>query len=179
MISVAPIYPALVGINAGASPAGLPADIAAGSTVRIFVQRDDIAAQTALGLLELDDDGNPTDGIREDTFEDDRLSEDVLIATCDARLAVVSRPITSAAYDTYDTKSVEGRTVSIDITLGGYDPTFYDPTFYNSESWGLSGDFIIQSADITPEDDLTLRISVKASSAEFTLTDFLRRGLIG
>src|SRR4030095_16200168 len=51
--------PALVGVS------GLTAAIAKGSAVHIWVQRDDTAAQAALGQLERNPDGSPTDGIRE------------------------------------------------------------------------------------------------------------------
>src|SRR4029077_65338 len=72
-----PAAPALTGVN---SNNGLFVAIAKGSTVAIFVQRDALAAQTALGLLERDAQGNATDGIHEYTITDGRLSEAALTA---------------------------------------------------------------------------------------------------
>ncbi|MES2360056.1 MAG: hypothetical protein V4529_17075 [Gemmatimonadota bacterium] len=152
--------PAVVGINQWN---GVPLAMAKGSAVAIWVQRDDLSAQAALGQLELDEDGNPTDGIREYTITDGRFGEDLLIATCDADLAQFSRPIVSCQYSTRDPKTKAGRTVSID--LGGF---------------GEAGDYTIQSVDLSFDSPYTLPLRrVTASSTAFTLAQLLQRVLIG
>jgi hypothetical protein len=59
--------PSLTGINASN---GLTVAMAKGSAVHIWVQRDDLDAQAALAILELDENGVPTDGIREYAISD-------------------------------------------------------------------------------------------------------------
>lgn len=151
--------PALTGINANN---GLARAIANGSTVAIWVQRDDLAAQAALGQLELDDAGNPTDGIREYTISDGRYDEVGLTALVDADLAQFSAPIVSVTYQNRDTKGVAGKTVHVDLP-----------------SLGIFGDFVIQNVTITVDGPaLYPRCSVQASSVTFTLADLLRRVLL-
>lgn len=142
--------PALTGVNRNN---GLRRAIAKGSTIHIFVQRDDLSAQAALGLLELDENGNPTDGIREYFIVDERRGEDSLNALCDADLAQQARPVVLVQYTTRDVKSRSGKPVSID-TLG------------------VSGVFMIQEVSITFEETLP-RFAVKASSTRFTFEDLL------
>src|SRR4029434_10232923 len=99
--------PALVGVS------GLTAAIAKRSAVHIWVQRDDTAAQAALGQLERNPDGSPTDGIREFLISDERRGEPSLIALCDADLARFARPEVKATYATFDRKTKAGLTVHI------------------------------------------------------------------
>lgn len=149
--------PALTGINEWN---GIPLAMAKGSAVHIFVRRDDLEAQAALGALELDEDGHATDGVREYPFSDGRFGEDLLIAACDADLATFSRPIVSTAYTT-DRKSHAGDSVPINLT------TVDGP-------WGMVGDFTILSADLSFTSGQP-RWAVKASSVAFTLSDLRRR----
>jgi hypothetical protein len=175
-----------------AGPAGAGADrhqrvqrlrlaMAKGSAVNIWVQRDDLDAQAALGLLELDEDGNPTDGIREFTVTDGRFGQALLTAKCDADLAMFSRPVVSATYYTRDTKTKSGRTVSIDLKTGMFDPAVFDPAVFDVfTAWGESGDFTIQSVELDFDGQaLNPRYHVQATSVAFTLSDLLRRVALG
>ncbi len=175
--------PALVGVQQG-SPPGVTLAMGKGSTVAIWVQRDDLAAQTALGLLELDEDGVATDGIREDTLFDGRLGEDALIAACDARLDVVSRVTVGVTYGTLNpTQARCGATIAVDLSGapgdGGFDPLVFDPRVFD-EDWGIAANYVIQTADIGfygPK--LRPRYVVTAASAQpFTLSDFQRLAAI-
>ncbi len=160
--------PALVGINQWN---GITLPMLRGSSVNIWVQRNDFTAQAVLGALERDENGNPTDGIREYTITDGRFGEDLLIATCDADLAQFSRPIIGAEYYTRDPKSKSGKTVSIDLTVDLPVPL---------TTWGLTGDFTIQSVDISFTGPAQMPLyHVRASSVAFTLSDLLRRVVIG
>lgn len=134
---------------------GLPFSLLKGSSVTIFVQVDDVNAQMALGQLELDRNGNPTDGIREDTFVDNRMGEDLLRATVTALLGQMSRPIVTVTYDCHDIKSRSGKTVHV-------------------EALEIVGDYVIQRVAITV-DETILRFSVQASSVRFTFNDLLGR----
>jgi hypothetical protein len=151
---------ALTGINAAN---GVALALAKGSKVHIWTQRDDLSAQAALGALELDDAGNPTDGIREYTLSDERSTEARMRALCDADLAIFSRPIVTARYFTRDAKSKPGRTVSIRLTDG-------------VTTWAQAGDFTIQRVELTFDGPaLNPRYEVSATSAAFTLSDLLRK----
>ncbi len=166
--------PALTGVNANN---GVSVALDSGSSLAIWVQRDDLSAQAALGLLELDEDSNPTDGIREYLISDGRFGEDLLIATCDADLAQFSRPIVSCTYYTRDIKTKAGRTVSIDLSSGTFDAmTFDHDTFDIGFGYGQAGDFTIQSVDLTFDAPTLYPLRrVTASSTAFTLSDLLRR----
>jgi hypothetical protein len=167
--------PALTGINQWN---GLSRAMAKGSKVNIWVQRDDLAAQAALGALELDDDGVPTDGIREYTISDERSTEATMIGLCDADLAIFSRPIVSAVYYTRDTKSKSGRTVSIDLFAGGlFDPAVFDSAVFDVYDPGAkAGDFTIQHVELSFDGPaLNPLYAVTATSVAFTLNDLLRR----
>lgn len=170
--------PALTDVN---HSNGLARAVASGSTVAIWVQRDDLVAQAALGALELDDDGNPTDGIREYTIIDGRRGETSLTALVDADLAIFSRPIVSAHYYTRDVETKSGRTVLIDLDSSIYDAAFYDPAFYDASPLGLvGGDFTIQDVTITCDGPALFPLrEVTASSVAFTLQDLYRRAVIG
>jgi hypothetical protein len=148
--------PALTGVNANN---GLVLAMAKGSSVKIWVERNDLAAQAALGQLELDANGNPTDGIHEFQIIDERRGEASLSALCDADLAIFSRPIVSATYSTRDPKSKSGKTVHVDLA-----------------GWGLVGDFVIQDVTLTFDGPaLAPRYQVHAASVAFTLADLLRK----
>jgi hypothetical protein len=171
---------------------GVALALAKDSSVNIWVQRDDLAAQAQLGALELDDQGNPTDGIREYTIVDERSTEARMIALCDADLAIFSRPVVAAEYYTRDPKTKAGRTATISLsTVTGstvlpavFDPLVFDgAVFLTTDTtvdaltpWGQTGDFTIQSVDITFDaPELNPLYHVMATSVSFTLTDLLRR----
>ncbi len=152
---------ALTGVNRNN---GLTHALAKGSAIHIWVERNDLDAQAALGLLELDADGHPTDGIHDYTISDERRGEASLTAACDADLATFSRPIVSVTYHTRHPNHRPGRIVSIDLAGTGF---------------GLSGDFVIQSTTITSDGPLLApRYAVQASSVSFTLMDLLRKVVI-
>jgi len=154
---------ALTGVN---SLNGVAKAMQRGASVHIWVQRDDLVAQAALGQLELDDAGNPTDGIREYTITDERSTEARMIALCDADLRIFSRPIVTAVYYTRDTKSKPGRTVTITLTDG-------------VATWAQAGDFTIQRVDLTFDGTrLNPLYAVTATSAAFTLADLLRKAVL-
>lgn len=160
--------PALTGINANN---GLPIAMAKGSVCHVLVQRENLAGQAALAILE------GGDGIRQYMITDERRGSASLTALCDADLAIFSRPIVGATYASRDPKTRSGKTVSIDLHAGFYDAAFYDPAFYGGAAlYGLAGDFTIQSVDITFDAPRLLpRYTVQASSVAFTLSDLLRR----
>lgn len=169
--------PALTGVNAWN---GLWQPASSGDALNLWVQVDDLAAQAALGQLELDDNGNPTDGIHEYPISDQTLTS---VAMCVARgtadLALFSRPIVTATYCTNDPKTRSGKTVSIDLTTGVYDPAVYDPSVYDTvQTWGIAADFVIQDVVITQVDvspNSYPLYTVTASSVRFTLEDIIRR----
>src|SRR5262252_3372608 len=148
--------PALVGVT------GVTAALLKGSAVHIWVQRDDVAAQTALGQLERNPDGSATDGIREYLIVDERRGEASLPDLRDAGMARFARTIVAAAYNTFDRKTKAGLVVHI-----------------NLPSYGPVGDFLIQNVTITidPTPTGTPRYAVKASSSKFTFADLLQRVL--
>jgi hypothetical protein len=148
--------PALLGVT------GLTAAVARGSSVHIWVQRDDVAAQQALGQLERDPTGTPTDGIREYQLSDERRVEPSLIEYCDTDLARFAHPVVSVTYATRDRKTRAGAIVHIDL------------------GWGYPGDYLIQDVTITidPSPAVGPRYSVRASSAKFTFVDLLQRVLL-
>jgi hypothetical protein len=153
--------PSLVGVNQWN---GIGRALAKGSKVNVWVQRDDLAAQAALGQLELDETGVASDGIREYLIVDERSTEARMAALCDADLALFSRPIVTAEYSTRDRKSKTGRTVSIALTTNGV------------TTWAQAGAFTIQRVELSFDGPaLNPRYAVTATSSSFTLRDLLRR----
>ena len=152
--------PALVGVNANN---GLRVAVALGAKLHLWVQRDDLAAQAALGALELDEYGNPTDGIHEVlAVKDERLSEETLTAWLDADLARYSRPVVTIRYTTRDMKTRSGARLAVNLPAPA----------------NISGSFTIQDVTIGFDGpSLAPRYQVVASSVIFTLTDLLRRVL--
>ncbi len=167
----------LEGINGG-SPGGLAYAVALGSTIAVWVQRDNLAGQTALAALE------GGDGIREDTFFDGRMGEDLLTQELDARLAAFAAVTLGVSYDTLDVKTRVGATVHVAVGSAAltafFDPTFFDPAFFDTASAPavlpiIAGDFVIQDVAITFIGKLQRPVfRVQASSVAFTLTDLLR-----
>jgi len=74
----------------------------------VWVQRDDLAAQSY--MTELDGGG---DGVYEHIWSDERRSEASLRQVCDAQLALYSRPIVTVTYATRDQKTKSGKTATI------------------------------------------------------------------
>lgn len=158
--------PALVGINAWN---GLRIPIAKGSAVHIFVERNNLGAQSILSQIELDENGNTTSGIHEDLFVDERFGEQLLIQTCDALLAKYSKVILRADYYTYDQLTKSGRIVLIDSAWCGFGTDTDAP-------------FLIQDVQLGQIDTIAgvypLR-KVVASSVLFTVQNLLQGVKIG
>lgn len=102
--STVTVSPALTGVT------GLVLALQRGAPIHVWVQRDDVAAQE--NMIVLDGGG---DGIYEHIVSDDRRSEASLVQVCDAELELYSRPLVSVVYASRDTKTKSGKTVSIAI----------------------------------------------------------------
>jgi len=173
---IAPV-PALTGVT------GLTAAMEKGASINIWVQRDDVSAQTALAGLERNPDGSGTDGIREYLIVDERRNEASLATLCDADLESFAHPIISVQYSTFDPKSKAGTTVDIDLAIQGpFNPAVFNAAVFNTGmAFGYAGSYLIQDVTITI-DRAPLpgrpRYVVHASSQRFTFTDLLRRVLL-
>jgi len=88
---------------------GIYTDLIGGAPVNIWVQRDDLAAQSDLAAR----DGS--DGIVEHRLVDERRGVQSLTALCDADLAINSRSIKTVPYGTRDVKTKIGKPVSFSI----------------------------------------------------------------
>ncbi len=166
--------PALTGVN---SNNGVTQAVAAGSTINLWVQRDDLDAQAALALLELDENGNPTDGVHEHVLN---YPAGTSVALCNAfgdnELAVFARPIIGVEYPTYDLKTRVGMTVTVDTEMGMFDPAIFDPKVFDiMAAFGIKGSFVIQDITITLDTPTLPRLLVKAMSVKFTFSDLLRK----
>lgn len=170
--------PALVGIN---NWNGITLPMLKGSSVNIFVQRDDLVAQAALGQIEIDENGLPTDGIHQDTFVDERMGEALLIQTCDTLIAKYNKPIIRADFDTRDMKAKSGATVIIDmvfqkLTKGIFDPAIFDPAIFNVGQ-SVRTPFLIQDvqlSEIDTADNVFPRRRCIATNVLFTLQNLLQ-----
>lgn len=153
------MVPAVVGVNANN---GVPYVLLSGTSVTLFAQRDNLAAQAALGALELDKNGNPTDGIREYSLTVSGATYTQLYATCDADLAINDAAIVTAQYYTYDLNSHVGRFVTFNLA--------------SADPFVLNGTYQIQQAQITSQGPLLKPLFyVTASSASFSVMDVWRR----
>jgi len=168
-ISPAPVLLGVTGVLRG---------MARGSAVHILVQRDNVTAQIALGQLERDSTGAPTDGIREYMIVDERRSEPSLIAVCDADLATFADPTIGVTYQCRDPRTRAGSIVGIALASGAFSPNAFNPGAYNTGwLWGYSGYFLISEVTITfdPAPQLYPRYAVTATSNRFTFADLLQR----
>jgi hypothetical protein len=168
-------------------PGAITSPIAVGDVVNLWGQRDDLSAQVALGQLELDDAGDPTEGLHEYTIPAGAYPTAALLnQRLDAELVLFSRPIVAVTFDSLDPKIQVGVNVHGDInpTFGGgwFNPAFFgawfDPVTVTS---GLYGDFLIQTDTISQvaiAANTAPRHHVVASSSRFTLNDLLRRVLV-
>jgi hypothetical protein len=93
---------------------------------------EDLESQNARGRVELDINGNATDGIHEYVISDSSLIfPQQLYTRLYAELELFANPIVSVRYATRDPKSRSGQTVHFDLT---------NPP--------IKGDFLIQSVTI-------------------------------
>lgn len=139
----------------------LPIAASAGDVVSLFVQFEDIESQKALGAIELDKDGEKTDGVHEFTIVDTSLATPFqLMQRAQAELELFAQPIVTIRYATRDPKTHSGRKVNVNLT-----------------SPPCKGEFLIQDVTIDQihdeSDQLTPRYVVTASSVKFDLSDLL------
>lgn len=144
----------------------LSAAVKSGTSISNYIMVEDKEGQRLLGQIELDDNGNPTDGIHEAAINDASLTTVEQAYTRGfAELELFSRPITTVNYGTRDPKTRAGKIIHIDLR---------NPPVY--------GDFLIQEVTIDQyldeAESLTVlqpRYTVRASSVRFDLTDLLRK----
>jgi hypothetical protein len=141
--------PMLIGVT------GLARPMLKGSAVHIWIQRDDLLAQTEHAAR------TGGDGIVEFLIVDNRRGVDSLAARCEADLALFSRPIVTVSYATRDLKTKSGKPIVINLPSQGIATTL------------TIQDVTITEIDIVP--GLAPRYTVKASSVRFSLEDTLRR----
>jgi len=141
--------PMLTGVS------GLTSALRKGAPINLWVQRDDLAAQTAAAARE------HSDGIHEHRIVDERRGEASLVALCDADLARYSRPIVTVTYATRDVKTKSGKEVEIDLAAPAIHETL------------MIQDVTITEIDVA--DGLAPRFTVTASSERYTLEAMLRR----
>jgi hypothetical protein len=147
--TVATARPALVGVT------GLTEVMLKGSLVHLFVQRDDVTAQSVLGARDL------SDGIIEHLLVDRRRGEASLVALCDADLALFSRSIITVRYATRDVKTKSGKPVVVTLTS----PSIHETLTIQ--------DVTITEIDVSP--GVPPRYTVSATSVRYSLEDTLRR----
>lgn len=145
----------------------LAGNAVAGTPVNIYMMCENKDAQRELGRIELDVNGNPTDGVHEFTIRDTSLIYPLqLYMRGNAELELFGRPIVSINYSTRDAKTKSGKLVYVNLT---------NPP--------CIGEFLIQSVTIDQihdeGDDLFPRYTVRASSVKFDLTDLLLQILSG
>lgn len=134
-----------------------------GTPIRPFVQIDDLESQRFFGLIESDDDGNPSDGVHEYMLPDGESYTSLLqlVDACVAELKA-AWPVQNITYSTRDPKTRKGRTVSVDLS---------DPP--------IAGEFSIDEVRIDQyydeSDELQPRYNVQASTVgRITLQGYLR-----
>lgn len=142
-----------------ASP--LPMDVASGTTIRGVAIVSDPESQKFMGAIELDDDGNPTDGIHEYYIDDPSLlTYEQQVNRGFAELELFSMPIVQLRYSTRDPNTHPGRKVNVDL-----------------ENPPVHGTFLIQSVTVDQihdeSDQLMPRYTAQASSVRFELEDLL------
>lgn len=126
---------------------------------------DDLESQRYFGSIELDDDGNPTDGIHEIYLDGSHLpSAEACIAYANAYLSAHAWPAVTVTYATRNPKAKLGRVQT-----------------FNLSKPPLKGSFAIQNVQIdqirNEVDQLSPRYFVTATSIYFDLNDLL--SLIG
>lgn len=141
--------PALTGVT------GLTVALVNGAPVNIFVERNDLGAQTAMAAI----DGG--DGIYEYYLSDERRALDSLTALCDAHLEMFSSPIVTVSYATRDVATKSGKTIVVNLS---------SPPI--SETLTIQ-DVQISEIDVSP--GTAPKFTVVASSVRFSLESILRR----
>lgn len=138
-----------------------------GDAVNLYFMAEDKDSQRALGKVELDKDGKPTDGVHEYTIVDTSLVNPFqLYMRAYAELELFAWPIVSIHYSTRDPNTRSGAIVTVDLT---------NPP--------CKGEFLIQDVTIDQihdeSDQLAPRYTASASSVKFELTDLLLKIVSG
>lgn len=133
----------------------------AGTIVQYFCQAEDVPSQRKRGAIELDANGNPTDGVHEYVISDPSLaSVQAVYLRANAELTIFKDPIITIRYSTRDPLTRPGARVNVDLT---------NPP--------CKGTFLIQSVQIDQirdeGDQLAPRYTVTASNVYWDLTNFL------
>jgi hypothetical protein len=156
-----------IGLSTPAGPGNIILQVAlteqleTGAPVCLFYEANDLQSQKEIGLIELDKNGKPTDGIHEYMISDPSLRTPfMLFMRAYAELEQYSKPIKTIRYSCRDPKSRVGATVHVDLAR--------PPVF---------GDFMIQEVSVDQihddSDVLLPRYNVTASSIRFDLNDLL------
>lgn len=157
-----------VGLDALSGPgtlffaAALSKGLKDGDVICYQLRADDRVSQEAIGKVELDVNGLPTDGIHEYTINDPSLQTPLQVyMRAYAELELFSRPAVEINYATRDPKTRSGAIVNVNLT---------NPP--------CVGSFLIQDVTIDQihdENDTELfpRYTVRASSVKFDLNDLL------
>ena len=149
------VAPALTGVPASGPGAISQRGLVDGEEIHLLVERNDVAAQTALAAIE------GGDGVIEHYIQDRRLSHAGATATADAELQLFSAPEIRVSYTTRDARTRTGKTIAIDLPA---------PT-------NLAGAFLIQRVQFSRFDvpGVPPLRAVQASSTRFSFDDVLRR----
>lgn len=153
--------PQLTGIPASGVGA-IQFPILRGDPINLYVQRDDVAAQATLAALI----GEDFDGISEDEIQDRRLSEDEIIARCDALLEKKKDARAEVRYHTKDVTTQSGAEITVDLGP----PTNIARTFTIQEVTVSTFE-----ATLAQTDRAYPWYSVVAANDRFSLEDLLRR----
>jgi hypothetical protein len=148
-ILAAPVLTGVTVLGGGALTAPV------GTVVYLWVQRDDVPAQTAMAAR----DGG--DGIYEYLVQDERRGEPSITALCDAHLIAYKNPIATVTYATRDLKTKSGKPIVVDLVSPPIRGTL------------VIQDVTIDEIDLAP--GLAPRFTVTASSVRLSLDDLLRQ----
>jgi hypothetical protein len=158
--STVTVAPALTGVPASGDGA-IQYPIVEGDDVNLWIQVDDLAAQTAVALLFTSAAAGVHSGVIEDVIQDRRLSAAEARARGRAHLQQRRELQIRIRYQSRDINSRSGRPVTVNLLSAPY---------------ALSATFMIQTVRVshtTP--DLLPTFDVEASSERFSFEDLLRR----
>jgi len=133
-----------------------------GTPVRPVLIVEDLESQAFFSFIEVDDDGQPSDGVHEYMLVDDKLSTQLQMYNAGLAELRAAWPIRDVSYSTRDPKSRKGRTVHFDLS---------DPPIF--------GDFVITDVSIDQyydeSEELQPRYNVSATTVgRITLHDYLK-----
>jgi hypothetical protein len=146
--------PVLIGVS------GARLAMEGGSSIHVWIQADDLAAQQARKDLDAAQ-GRTSDGIIEYLIQDERRGETSLLELARADLALFARPLVTVRYATRDPKTRSGKPITVNLTAPP-----------------MSAALVIQDVTITDLDvapTLAPLFTVSASSVRFSLEDLLRQ----